>query len=314
VTRAILDNWVMAPADAPDGAPPDGVSLHRDPASGMAMLMSFPENDGAVLELRLRDPGHDILLITQGALSDLAADLAGARAVCGPHSHELATFVPAGAALSLRHHRDGSPMHAVLLPAGMLATARQGGASAPFALRRDVALGRLACRMGRAIITAGTGGEVGARLAELTGQLAEALAVQQATPPDATPRHAIAPHKLRAVLRHVEGNLERVIGVRDMAARAGLSPYHFTRAFTAAVGTAPYRHVRRRRIARSEVLITRSTLPIGDIAEATGFASPAHFSQAFHQAIGMSPTTFRKVMGAGLVEGERSLAPDARIT
>jgi hypothetical protein len=56
---------------------------------------------------------------------------------------------------------------------------------------------------------------------------------------------------LRRVPFFEEANLGRTICIADLAVRAGLSPHHFGRAFTASTGITPHAFIEQRRIARA---------------------------------------------------------------
>lgn len=102
------------------------------------------------------------------------------------------------------------------------------------------------------------------------------------------------PRRLRAVRSWVEENLAGEITLDDLAAAAGMSRFHFARAFRAATGVSPWRYVTERRIARARDLLLGSDMPVGDIAAAVGFATASHFAQAFRGVTGEAPTAFRR--------------------
>lgn len=87
----------------------------------------------------------------------------------------------------------------------------------------------------------------------------------------------------------MSGNL--LVGA--IAARLGLSPGFFTRAFKAAVGKSPHDYVLDRRISRARHLIMSTDLPLAGIAAACGFASQAHMTTLFQQRIGLTPGMLR---------------------
>ena len=71
----------------------------------------------------------------------------------------------------------------------------------------------------------------------------------------------------------VEANLERTIHLSDLAARAGLSLYHFARAFKMSAGMTPRAFVEQRRIERARQLIDQSDHSLADIAVESGFGT-----------------------------------------
>jgi AraC family transcriptional regulator len=91
----------------------------------------------------------------------------------------------------------------------------------------------------------------------------------------------------------VEGHLHGEISLADMASVAGLSRFHFSRAFKATTGESPYAFVQRRRIARASSLLKNSPLPIDAIASSVGFNGSMQFARAFREIMGMPPSKYR---------------------
>jgi AraC family transcriptional regulator len=106
----------------------------------------------------------------------------------------------------------------------------------------------------------------------------------------------LSSRQIRAVLAHVEEQMGRhPLTLNELATVAGLSPFHFSRAFKAATGCPPHRYVVERRIERAKELIRKGGLGLAEIAQATGFADQAHFSSVFRRATGTTPGRFRSV-------------------
>jgi AraC-like DNA-binding protein len=119
------------------------------------------------------------------------------------------------------------------------------------------------------------------------------LASENEAPRVSGQRTALCASRLQPVLRQIETELERPLRVADMAKAVGLSPFHFSREFRRVTGISPYAYIRRRRIARSALLLAGSKLPIVEIAHVVGFKTHAHFSGAFLKTVGMTPRTYR---------------------
>lgn len=96
-----------------------------------------------------------------------------------------------------------------------------------------------------------------------------------------------------AVRDYVEAHLDRNLTLDELAAIAGLSAFHFARAFKAATGHTPHAFVNARRLARARLLLARGEGPLVDIALACGFCSQAHFTRAFKRAVGVTPGAWR---------------------
>jgi transcriptional regulator GlxA family with amidase domain len=91
----------------------------------------------------------------------------------------------------------------------------------------------------------------------------------------------------------VDKNLIRPLTVPQLARLAGLSEFHFIRAFRAATGQTPHQYVRARRIARACELLVTTPLAVTEICEAVGFKSLGSFSSTFRRLTGEAPSAYR---------------------
>ena len=95
------------------------------------------------------------------------------------------------------------------------------------------------------------------------------------------------------------------LALADAAAEAGLSPFHFLRLFTAAVGVTPHQYVLRARLRRAARLLADDGRAVTDVAADCGFGDLSNFVRTFHRAAGMSPRRFRQA-----ARGQRALAQE----
>jgi AraC family transcriptional regulator len=107
-------------------------------------------------------------------------------------------------------------------------------------------------------------------------------------------REGLEPRKLARVLDFIEANLEVDLTVSRLASVACLSQFHFARAFKAAVGQSPHRHVSARRLERAKDLLSDADRALADIALALRFSCQANFTRAFRQATGRTPAQYRR--------------------
>ncbi|MFY2562886.1 helix-turn-helix domain-containing protein [Corallococcus terminator] len=103
----------------------------------------------------------------------------------------------------------------------------------------------------------------------------------------------LATWQLRRVTDFVEANLDGALGLEPLAGVVGLSPSHFARSFKRATGSTPHRFVLTRRLERARELLTTTALPLGEVAQATGFSSQSHFTALFRARHGATPARFR---------------------
>ncbi|MBA4045689.1 MAG: hypothetical protein C0510_00095 [Erythrobacter sp.] len=106
----------------------------------------------------------------------------------------------------------------------------------------------------------------------------------------------LVPSKLKRVTAFIEANLDKRIGLADLAHAAGLSPNHFLRVFKRATGDTPYQYLRARRLQRACELLSRSSLPLAELALDCGFANQAHFTAAFTRQFGVPPGRYRRAI------------------
>ncbi len=83
------------------------------------------------------------------------------------------------------------------------------------------------------------------------------------------------------------------VDVAAMAAVAGLSKAHFSRAFKAAFGTPPHAYLLTRRLERAAALLRGTDHAVADICMEVGLTSVGSFTTAFTRTYGMSPTAYR---------------------
>jgi transcriptional regulator GlxA family with amidase domain len=89
-------------------------------------------------------------------------------------------------------------------------------------------------------------------------------------------------------------HLDDDLGVEALAARAGLSPRQFNRAFKAAFETTPAQHVERLRLDAAREHLIASNASIDQVAWTVGFRSDDAFRRAFDRRFGLSPSDYRR--------------------
>ena len=131
--------------------------------------------------------------------------------------------------------------------------------------------------------------------AEMLGQIvARLLAAHDARPgPRAPITGGLSPAKLRRVCARIEASLDEPPSLNDLAAEAGLSPFHFAREFHRTIGLPPHRYVLRRQLDRATVLLGDRRMAVADIAAASGFAHASHLARHLRRRTGLSPDAFR---------------------
>lgn len=102
----------------------------------------------------------------------------------------------------------------------------------------------------------------------------------------------------REPLRHLQQWITEHPGadlsVESLAARAGLSPRHFARAFQAETGTTPGRYVDRVRLEHARRLLEDGGDGVEGVSRASGYGTPEAMRRAFVKALGTSPAEYRR--------------------
>ena len=107
------------------------------------------------------------------------------------------------------------------------------------------------------------------------------------------------------LVRWIEQHLDDPLTLDRIAQQAGLSPYHFSRLFTARMGRSVMAHVRGRRLVRgARRLCDEPGLKLVELAFDCGFDSQEAFTRAFKRVFGVSPGRFRTGFAVEPIEGQ----------
>jgi AraC family transcriptional regulator len=98
----------------------------------------------------------------------------------------------------------------------------------------------------------------------------------------------------KLVLEFIRENLHRDISLSDLAGLAGLSRFHFTRAFKRTTGLSPYQFILSARVERAKSSLAYSDKSMFEISQSLGFGNQGHFAAAFRKIVGTTPSQFRR--------------------
>src|SRR5262245_52647439 len=106
---------------------------------------------------------------------------------------------------------------------------------------------------------------------------------------------ALPQGRLRAVLEYIEEHLDAAPTLTEIAAVAGLNPYHFARQFKAATGLPPHQYVITRRVEQAKHLLRAETdLSLAEVAARAGFHDQDQVSHPIKRLVGVTPRQYRK--------------------
>jgi len=100
-------------------------------------------------------------------------------------------------------------------------------------------------------------------------------------------------HRFESVLDYMHAHLDRRIVLGDLAAVAGLSPFHFLRQFQARHHVTPHQMLMALRLHAAKEMLAAGQRP-ADIAAAVGLTDQAHLNRAFRCRYGVTPARYRQ--------------------
>jgi AraC-like DNA-binding protein len=110
----------------------------------------------------------------------------------------------------------------------------------------------------------------------------------------------------------IDAQAHEPLGLADLAARAGVSSFHFLRLFAAVLGVTPHQYLVRTRLKRAARLLADGSRPITEVAGDVGFGDLSNFVRTFRRAAGVSPRRFRRLGVADRKILQDRLAASAR--
>jgi AraC family transcriptional regulator len=94
-------------------------------------------------------------------------------------------------------------------------------------------------------------------------------------------------------IRLVEADAARPLELKEMAAAAGMSKYHFLRVFRRLTGVTPHRYLISARLRRAALALASSRRPVIAVALDAGFGDLSTFNKTFRAVYGLTPTQYR---------------------
>ncbi|WP_078551404.1 AraC family transcriptional regulator [Bacillus alkalicellulosilyticus] len=102
-------------------------------------------------------------------------------------------------------------------------------------------------------------------------------------------------NRVQRAVDYIEQNLDKEIGITDIASKAFFSPFHFQRLFQAISGFSVQAYIRKRRMSEAAVLLKKTDKTILEIAVISQYGSQEAFTRAFHGCFGITPSSYRKL-------------------
>jgi AraC family transcriptional regulator len=105
----------------------------------------------------------------------------------------------------------------------------------------------------------------------------------------------LTPRTARRCCDYLRAHLAEEVSIGTLATLAGLSPFHFARAFKTTTGLPPAAWQRRLRAERAQEMLRHTDVPVGEIAVAVVYETPQAFARMFRAETGTSPGDWRRM-------------------
>jgi AraC family transcriptional regulator len=104
----------------------------------------------------------------------------------------------------------------------------------------------------------------------------------------------LAPAALRRAIERLSSGADSDVSLAALAADAGVSRFHFCRAFKQSTGLTPHDWLRRHRLEQAKALLRDPSASIVSIAAELGYGSQTAFAAAFRRLTGETPSDWRR--------------------
>ena len=131
---------------------------------------------------------------------------------------------------------------------------------------------------------------------QLTDLLAtRLLAAHTGSPTTIQPvRGGLAPKTLLRAIERLRSESDADVSLTALATDAGLSRFHFCRAFKESTGLSPHAWLRQHRLEQAMNMLRDTDDSVVSVAAALGYASQTAFAAAFRKLTGETPTDWRR--------------------
>ncbi|WZL81157.1 AraC family transcriptional regulator [Vallitaleaceae bacterium 9-2] len=104
--------------------------------------------------------------------------------------------------------------------------------------------------------------------------------------------------KLQPVIQYMRSHLHEDLSLDQLADTIDVTTYYLCKLFKSAFGLAPIKYLTQLRIQHAkELLLTKASYPVWQIAQSVGYRDTSYFCHVFKQNELLSPTAFRKNHG-----------------
>lgn len=117
--------------------------------------------------------------------------------------------------------------------------------------------------------------------------------------------------RFRPLFEYVERRFNETISLAKATALVGISKPHFMRSFKRLTGQSFDTYLNHYRIAKAQLLLSQTDLPISNVGQEVGFSDQSYFGLVFRKLVQLTPREYRKGMtalrGQSIMEFHRPL-------
>jgi AraC family transcriptional regulator len=106
----------------------------------------------------------------------------------------------------------------------------------------------------------------------------------------------LSPNVLRRAIERLRSDSDADVSLAALASDAGLSRFHFCRAFKESTGLSPHAWLRQYRLEQAMNMLRDTDAPVVSVAAALGYSSQTAFAAAFRKLTGETPSDWRRRM------------------
>ena len=104
----------------------------------------------------------------------------------------------------------------------------------------------------------------------------------------------LSPKALRRAIERLRSDSDADVSLAALASDAGLSRFHFCRAFKESTGLSPHAWLRQHRLEQAMNMLRETDASVVSVAAALGYSSQTAFAAAFRKLTGETPSDWRK--------------------
>lgn len=287
-------------------AEPRPATIEMERVLKMAPVRMGADRSSGVIAHWRHDPLHDVVgpmadhvVMTFPAGSQRFERRTGTSVENGTARPGVITIIPAGSSSRWDIHRPINVVHLYLPQTTLARIASEADAAGPSnLLARTAYSDPITARL---LLSAADALEGNAALDALfRQQLTDLLATRLLSAHAGTPAviqpviGGLSPAALLRAIERLRSDSDADVSLGALAADAGLSRFHFCRAFKESTGLSPHAWLRQHRLEQAMNLLRDGDVSVVSVAAALGYASQTAFAAAFRKLTGETPTDWRR--------------------